>query len=211
MRLKRKRPGAARRPSDLPLDTRFLRRLRRLFWDAPLQAADLRRRPEWVAARVLEYGDGEDVRRLRQRWGTAAFLDVVRRARLTSPKTATFWRHILKRDGTAMFADVLPLHGRKCLDQLAAIQAPALKGWTLAGGTGLALQLRHRRSEDFDFFRRTPFRVEDLYAVFRACGHYETLQEARDTLTGLLWRTKLSFFRVPAPGHALQQLLLLYN
>ena len=98
-----------------------------------------------------------------------------------------------------MYTDVLPLHGRKCLDRLQALKAPALSGWTLAGGTGLAFHLRHRRSVDLDFFRTTPFRAEDLHAAFRTGGAYETLQEARDTLTVLLWRTKLSFFRVSAP------------
>ena len=33
-----------------------------------------------------------------------------------------------------------------------------LRGWILAGGTGLALQLGHRVSRDFDFFHvRDPF------------------------------------------------------
>ena len=57
-----------------------------------------------------------------------------------------------------MYGKVLPRGSRDLLAALGALPAPpegsALLGWVLAGGTGLALQLGHRLSEDFDFFVR---------------------------------------------------------
>jgi len=69
----------------------------------------------------------------------------------------------------------------------------------LAGGTGLALLLGHRISEDLDFFRTDNLDLRDLHAVLACHGPYETLQETEHTLTVLLQGTKLSFFRVRDP------------
>jgi hypothetical protein len=82
---------------------------------------------------------------------------------------------------------------------MAAIEAPTLKGWILAGGTGLALQLGHRVSEDFDFFRTDAMDVRHLHDTLRDVGPYETLQEAEHTLTVLCSGVKFSFFRVRDP------------
>lgn len=57
--------------------------------------------------------------------------------------------------------------------------SPLVQDFYLAEGTGLALQLRHRRSLDFDFFYPPPCR-EDCYrrlnpdypAAFRPGGNY---------------------------------------
>ncbi len=48
--------------------------------------------------------------------------------------------------------EILSDSQRALLDKL----APLVKGYTLAGGTALALQLTHRRSYDFDFFSAKP-------------------------------------------------------
>jgi len=48
-------------------------------------------------------------------------------------------RNILSREGEAFFSTL------SC--------APELKGFTLIGGTALALQIKHRVSLDFDFAR----------------------------------------------------------
>ena len=42
-----------------------------------------------------------------------------------------------------------------------------IKGFYLAGGTGLALQLGHRRSEDLDFFSRDKFDVHEISAYIK--------------------------------------------
>jgi hypothetical protein len=94
---------------------------------------------------------------------------------------------------------VLPKCSLEFLNQLAADKAKALAGWTLAGGTGLAFRLGHRRSEDLDFFRTDNMDVRELHEVFSRHGPYETLQEADHTLTVIIHKTKLSFFRVRDP------------
>jgi len=94
---------------------------------------------------------------------------------------------------------VLPKHSLELLNELEKDAAPALAGWTLAGGTGLAFRLGHRTSEDLDFFRTDGMDVRELHDVFARHGTYETLQEAEHTLTIRLCETKLSFFRVREP------------
>lgn len=98
-----------------------------------------------------------------------------------------------------MHAETLPPGSRQTLDWLARQSASALRNWMLAGGTGLALQIGHRISEDFDFFRTDAMDVRTLHDVFKAYGTYETLQEAEHTLTVRLGQTKLSFFCVRDP------------
>jgi hypothetical protein len=70
----------------------------------------------------------------------------------------------------------------------------------LAGGTGLALQLGHRISEDFDFFTYTSFNndslfgeIKDLFPEFLL----NVMQNEKDTFTVLLNdEIKISFFRL---------------
>lgn len=59
-----------------------------------------------------------------------------------------------------MHPEVLPLRARRLCRKL--VRLPALQPFYLAGGTGLALHLGHRRSEDLDFFSRRPFRPSAL-------------------------------------------------
>lgn len=99
-----------------------------------------------------------------------------------------------------MHAKALPKGSEKLLTGLERLDAPVLRGWTLAGGTGLALHLGHRISEDFDFFRNDAFALDAVHAVLREHGAYETLQEdAEHTLTAMVDGVKLSFFRVADP------------
>lgn len=98
-----------------------------------------------------------------------------------------------------MHEKVLPKHSLELLTLLEQEDSPLLSGWTLAGGTGLAFRLGHRVSEDLDFFRTDDLDVSSLHGVFSRYGSYETLQEAEHTLTVLLHKTKLSFFRVRDP------------
>jgi hypothetical protein len=98
-----------------------------------------------------------------------------------------------------MYGKILPKGSQ---DFLAAIEdrTPApLAGWTLAGGTGLAMHLGHRVSEDFDFFRDDRVQFSELLETLRALGTCETLQRETRTLTVLLSGVKLSFFQVSYP------------
>ena len=99
-----------------------------------------------------------------------------------------------------MHESVLPRHSLDLLTELGQDDSPLLSNWTLAGGTGLALRLGHRTSEDLDFFRVDPLDVRTLHDVLGGHGDYETLQEGDHTLTVLIRKTKLSFFRVRDPS-----------
>lgn len=72
------------------------------------------------------------------------------------------------------------------------------KDFYLAGGTGLALQLGHRDSIDFDFFSSKDFDTEKLYAIIKELfkGHkILKVQEEKNTLTVFIDENiKLSFF-----------------
>jgi predicted nucleotidyltransferase component of viral defense system len=96
-----------------------------------------------------------------------------------------------------MHEKVLPRGSGRLLDQLEKAGDDRLNGWILAGGTGLALQLGHRVSEDFDFFRTDEGDCRVLHEPLRAVTSYETLQEEPHTLTVLAQGgIKCSFFRV---------------
>lgn len=70
----------------------------------------------------------------------------------------------------------------------------------LAGGTALALQIGHRRSEDFDFFTPTSFKSEDLMTKLNKIGNFVlTEKQFKDTLLGLFNGVKFSIFLYPYP------------
>lgn len=78
---------------------------------------------------------------------------------------------------------------RPCMDTLPAAQKqlwPALGnarnlGFTLYGGTAIALRLGHRDSVDFDFFSETPLDKSTIRAAFPFIAQSTTLQEHDDT------------------------------
>jgi transcriptional regulator with XRE-family HTH domain len=96
------RPKAARRgPSGHPSRAEARARLKRLFWDHPLTEADFEAHPVWLAERVLEYGNLDDIHLLRDVMGNAAFLQTVARAGRVSPRTRSFWSRVLELEGIA--------------------------------------------------------------------------------------------------------------
>ena len=98
-----------------------------------------------------------------------------------------------------MHEKVMPKGSKAILDRLEGLYGSILKGWILAGGTGLALRIGHRVSEDFDFFRNDPFELRSLHDAIGEIGSYETLQEYEYTLTVIAAGIKLSFFQIPDP------------
>jgi hypothetical protein len=76
--------------------------------------------------------------------------------------------------------------------------APHFSSFYLAGGTGLALRLGHRRSVDFDFFSEDTFDEEALLAVLREQSP-KVLSRAPSTLHLLLLEIKVSFIAYPYP------------
>lgn len=78
---------------------RAVARLKRLFWEYDLQGSDFRKRPVWVAERVLEYGTLDDVKTLIQVMGRPDFLAAAAAAERVSPRTRSFWRQMLELEG----------------------------------------------------------------------------------------------------------------
>ncbi len=98
-----------------------------------------------------------------------------------------------------MFYNILDTNRKELLPLL----APFKKHYYLAGGTGLALQIGHRKSEDFDFFTSQPFSTTDLFDEVQKNLVKHTLvkiQDEENTLTILVDDTiKISFFYYPYP------------
>ena len=92
-------PKTCRYPKGAERYGDVLPRLKRLFWDHPLTEADFAKHPVWVAERVLEYGDLDDIHLLRETMGESAFLQYVARAERVSARTRNFWRRILELEG----------------------------------------------------------------------------------------------------------------
>ena len=97
-----------------------------------------------------------------------------------------------------MFYSILDTTRKALLPLLAAFQK---EGFYLAGGTGLALQIGHRDSVDFDFFRGGSFDTNKLFEKARTifAGHdLEKIQDADQTLSLLVDKTvRISFFSYP--------------
>jgi hypothetical protein len=93
----------------------------------------------------------------------------------------------------------LPRASRELLARIGAGTPENLQGWTLAGGTGLALRLGHRRSEDFDFFRNSGMESRSLYEALAAITPCETLQSEERALSVLAAGVKMSFFQIAEP------------
>ena len=98
-----------------------------------------------------------------------------------------------------MHEKILPEGSKVLLAWLDKNAAADFFDWTLAGGTGLALWLGHRISKDFDFFCTEGMDLNLLHGLFGRYGPYETLQEAKNTLTVLASGTKISFFQIRDP------------
>lgn len=72
-------------------------------------------------------------------------------------------------------------------------EASVLNHYYLAGGTGLALQLGHRRSVDFDFVAHAPFDVDSLVQRLQPLGELAVIAKGGDSLHAHVAGTKVSF------------------
>jgi hypothetical protein len=72
-----------------------------------------------------------------------------------------------------------------------------LDRYYLAGGTGLALHLGHRRSHDLDFFSHDPVEPEALIRKLRALPAFALASQAPDTLHATVRGAKVSFLAYP--------------
>lgn len=97
-------------------------------------------------------------------------------------------------EAARLHPDVLPPAQQRVLLRIGP--AADERGFYMAGGTALALQLGHRQSVDFDWFRDTA--IDDPLGLAAELG-LEVLSTARNTLHAVSAGVKLSFltFRYP--------------
>lgn len=86
------------------------------------------------------------------------------------------------------------------LDLLKKLMAgPGFRDFILVGGTGLALQLGHRLSDDLDLFSEQPFEPLQLLALLEPYGKVIVTGEAVNTLNCFINGIKVDFLRYPYP------------
>jgi predicted nucleotidyltransferase component of viral defense system len=97
-----------------------------------------------------------------------------------------------------MFERALPEKTKAVLIRLSPIITS--EGFYLGGGTGLALQIGHRLSEDLDFFNKSTFKPEALLSLInKGAESAEVIMIERDTLITIIDDVRLSFFRYEIP------------
>lgn len=67
------------------------RYLRSLFWDVDCETFDPTSFPDYTIARILEYGDEDAVKWLRQTFTEGVIKRVIASERRLSPRSANFW------------------------------------------------------------------------------------------------------------------------
>jgi hypothetical protein len=78
-------------------------------------------------------------------------------------------------------------------------RASVLQAFYLAGGTGIALRLGHRRSRDLDLFTPDSFGADEVIAKLRGFRGLKILEKGEATLHATMGATKLSFLHYPYP------------
>ena len=97
-----------------------------------------------------------------------------------------------------MFEDALPEKLKTILKKI-TLRMDQEKFY-LAGGTGLALQIGHRISEDLDFFRAIPFDENMLTSLLKqGISSFEEIMAEKHTLWVILDGVRCSFFFYEVP------------
>lgn len=78
-------------------------------------------------------------------------------------------------------------------------RAGLLRNYYLAGGTGLAMQLKHRLSIDLDFFSKKAIDTKSLIQRLQKLGDFTVDKEAENTLNCRLNGTRLMFLQYDYP------------
>lgn len=100
--------------------------------------------------------------------------------------------------GGNLYFDVLDEKRLRMLPKLEFLRRDY--GFYLAGGTALALQIRHRRSIDFDFYTPNHFDPKDLFRKLkRGFKNISSRHLAEGTLIAAVDDVEMSFFRYEYP------------
>jgi hypothetical protein len=93
--------------------------------------------------------------------------------------------------------EVISEHVERTLGELQKI--PAAARFYLARGTGLALQLGHRRSVDLDFFLGEDFDVDALLQNIQQLDGFSVASKSPGTIDAHVGETKVSFIAYVYP------------
>ena len=96
-----------------------------------------------------------------------------------------------------MFGTVLSPAAERTLRTLS--QQDFMSLFYLAGGTGCALHIGHRRSHDFDFFSGTEFEIFPIQNALRNRGRFVADYSDAGTLVGRFDNMKISLFHYAYP------------
>lgn len=94
-----------------------------------------------------------------------------------------------------MYQKVINVKTKRILETIDKIKK--IENFYLAGGTALALQLKHRKSIDLDWFSQKEFDVGILKKDLSFCGNLKIDLEDKQTLNCRLDDVKISFFVYP--------------
>ena len=102
------------------------------------------------------------------------------------------------KDSLILNFDILPPETKSAFDFLSSQPWLSQSGWYLAGGTALALQAKHRRSVDLDFFTtEKDFDKSELLSNFLGHSNWKTTFNRKNTIYGELLGAKVSFIAFP--------------
>lgn len=105
---------------------------------------------------------------------------------------------ITPREQINSHLDILPRATKKALIFLSKQAWIGKLDWYLAGGTALALQARHRKSVDLDFFTtKSKFNSKIVLGNFVNNNDWRTSFEEENTVYGELFGAKISFIAYP--------------
>ena len=94
-----------------------------------------------------------------------------------------------------MFTNIIPKGTKKVLGNLK--KSTVFDNFYLSGGTGLALQIGHRESEDLDFFSEKDFKPTLLQKELAKIGHLENVQIDKGTLNCFVVNVQIQFLHYP--------------
>jgi len=98
-----------------------------------------------------------------------------------------------------LYPQTLPLKTAQLIKKIQEKKPKFLKGFYLSGGTGLSLQLGHRKSIDLDFFNQKGFDPKLLEAELETLGQLKELELKENTLNAFLKEVQIQFLTYPYP------------
>jgi len=93
--------------------------------------------------------------------------------------------------------DIFPQEQKSLFEKLS--DQSWIRDFYLSGGTALALQNRHRKSIDFDFFTSAYFNTSKIISNITDIGKFELFTGSESTINGMLNNVQISFFKYKYP------------